>query len=174
MELTTTQAPAIQAIALAEIHVANNDRKHFDAKSIEDLAGSIKAHGLAQPITVRRIADGFELVAGERRFRAHQLLGVATIDAIVRDLSDEGAAGIMLVENTGRVDLSPIEEANAYRRRIDEFGSTPAEVATAAGVSSIRVKYRLDLLNLRPEIQHQVHNGPACTPRQRRPSNRSA
>ena len=105
----------IANIPVSSIAAGNNDRKEFDPVKLEELAASIAAHGLAQPITVRPLSGlipGFEIVAGERRFRAiSRVLQWDTIPAIVRDLDDEAASAIMLAENTGRADLNPIEEA---------------------------------------------------------------
>lgn len=147
-------------IPVDEIVTADNDRKKFDEKDLANLAESIREHGLAQPITVRRLLAGYELVAGERRWRAHKLLGKATIDAIVRDdMDDSSAASVMLAENTARVDLSPIEEARAYRSRMDRFGDSVEQVAVRAGVAPSRVRWRLDLLRLAPDLQDMVDTG---------------
>lgn len=149
----------VKNIPVNLIRAGNNDRKHFDEAALHDLAASIREHGLAQPITVRPM-DGekwYEIVAGERRYRAiSQILQWDTIPALVRELSDEEAAAIMLVENTGRVDLDPIAEANAYAIRADKFGWTPAKIAEAAGVNVERVTNRMKLLKLVEDIQHYV------------------
>lgn len=101
----------------------------------------------------------YEIVAGERRVRAVRILGWETIPAIVRDLSDEAASAIMLAENTGRQDLNPIEEAQAYQARTTRFGWSVERVAKVAGVSEGLVKRRLNLLQLVPEVQHLVAGG---------------
>lgn len=151
-------------IMTAQIIAGNNDRKFFASNKLEELAASIKEHGLIQPITVREIEntpDGkrYEIVAGERRFRAVSLLGWDEIPANVMSLDDEEASAVMLLENTARQDLDAIEEAQAYKARIDRFGWTVDEVARRAGVSTIRVKNVVKLLSLRPEIQHLVKQG---------------
>lgn len=149
----------IRDLALDQIRPGNNDRKTFATANLEELAASIAANGLAQPITVRPAGGSFEIVAGERRYRACTLLGWSTIPAIVRELDDEAASAIMLIENLQRADLSPIEEAWAYRDRLDRFGGTLDDLAASVGVSSSHVKRRLDLLELRPEILHLVGCG---------------
>ena len=146
-------------INLDLIVAGRNDREVFREAEIRELAESIETVGLLQPITVRPVGDGYEIVAGERRFRAHRLLGRAFIPAQVRDLTDEQASQIMLLENTQRADLNPIEEARAYRRRVDTFGLSIPEVALWANVNAERVKSRLDLLNLRDDAQALVASG---------------
>ena len=156
MTATATEA-TVQMIPASQIIAGNNDRKHFDPAALAELAASIKAHGLAQPITVRPYAGGYQIVAGERRFRAiTQVLGWGQAPALVRELSDEQASAIMLAENTGRADLDPIEEANAYSSRMQAFSWTPAHTAEVAGVSEDVVKRRVLLLGLHPDVQGLV------------------
>lgn len=155
-------ASAIQDLPLAAISasVTGNDRTVFDAIALQELADSIRENGLAQPITVRPLAhERYEIVAGERRFRAHQLLGVATIRAIVQPMSDAQAAAVMLAENTGRKDLDPVDEARAYQTRIDHYGWDKKTVAEKAGVSIQIVNNRLKLLSLRDDLLHLVRSG---------------
>lgn len=149
----------IACLPVDQIEPGPNDRQHFDPTALAELAQSIASHGLAQPITVRPVQDHFEIVAGERRFRAVQQLGWPTIPALVRELTDEQAAAIMLVENTGRADLTPIEEARAYERRRASFGWSQAHTAEVAGVSLDRVRRRLALLNLFADAQMLVATG---------------
>jgi len=139
----------------------NNDRTVFNPQAIQELADSISDHGLIQPVTVRQIPDSeiFQIIAGERRFRACQLLKLETVKCIVLDASDEEASALMLTENTARQDLDPIDEALAYQSRMDAFGWSVAEVAKKAGVSAIRVNFRIKLLALRPEIQSFCRSG---------------
>jgi len=136
-----------------------NDRTVFDDAALQALADSIRENGLAQPITVRSIKGGFQLIAGERRFRAHKLLGLPTIRAIVVVLDDQQAAAVMLAENTGRRDLDPIDEGKAYQRRMNDFGWDIKTVAARAGVSVQVVNNRLKLLTLRDDLQHLVRSG---------------
>jgi ParB/RepB/Spo0J family partition protein len=150
----------VTPIAVSLIDPGSNDRKHFDANALQDLAASIQQHGLAQPITLRPCGDRYQIVAGERRFRAiRDILKWDTAPCLVRDMDDEQASAIMLAENTGRVDLNPIEEAEAYQARRNEFGWTPARIAEIAGVSEQRVKDRVELLTLVSEAQHLIRFG---------------
>lgn len=152
----------LTSILCDQIVAGNNDRHSFDPAKLQELAASIDANGLAQPITVRPIPmreDGkcFEIVAGERRFRAvSTVLKRKSIDCLVRQLTDEQASQIMLVENTSRVDLDPIDEANAYNERVNRFGWTPEYIAQIAGVSADLVKRRISLLSLHLDIQGLV------------------
>ncbi|HUT15496.1 MAG TPA: ParB/RepB/Spo0J family partition protein, partial [Anaerolineae bacterium] len=151
--MTTT----LTAISIDSIRRGDNDRQAFDQVALEELSESIRTHGLVQPITIRPMTDGhYEIVAGERRWLACKLLTWHEIPAIVRDLDDEAASAIMLAENIGRKELTPIEEANAYRRRIDQFGWSETQVAGVAGVSLDLVRRRLSLLQLVPEAQTLV------------------
>ncbi len=150
----------IQEIALDKITASfGNDRTTFDDSALRALADSIAANGLAQPVTVRPVGDGYQLIAGERRYRAHKLLGMATIRAIVTELSDERAAQIMLSENTARKDLDPIDEAQAYARRMREYAWTDKQCADKAGVNVQTVRNRIALLSLREDIQFLVRSG---------------
>lgn len=148
-------------IPASKIDRGANDRTVFNAEALDALAASIRDNGLAQPITVRPVRRGrYEIVAGERRFRAcAQLLGWAEVPCIVRKLSDAKANAIMLAENVARADLDPVDEALAYQTRIDRYGWTVEDVASRAGVSSIRVQFRLKLLALRPELLRLVRSG---------------
>lgn len=153
----------VHHVPLNQIQPGNNDRKHFDPTKLAELAANIKQHGLAQPITIRSAdassAAKYEIVAGERRYRAHQINSAETIPAIIRTLTDEQASAIMLVENTSRADLNPIEEANGYQSRIDKYDWSIQKLAQTAGVSETRVRNRLKLLHLHPDAQHLVaHN----------------
>lgn len=140
------------------VRAGDNDRTRFDETALAQLAESIRANGLAQPITVRPVGDEFEIVAGERRFRAMMLLGWERVPAIVRDLDDRSASDVMLVENTSRADLDLIDEAHAYAKRMAE-GLSADEVAKVAGVSVIRVRFRVKLLELVDEAQALVRRG---------------
>lgn len=144
-------------VATDLIDAGANDRQTFSIEELRELAESIREHGLAQPPTLRRIGERFEIVAGERRTRAmRDILGWAEVPAIVRDLSDEAASAIMLAENIQRVDLDPLEEARAYQSRIDRFGSSLGDIAKLASVPVDRVRRRLALLKLSPEVGQMV------------------
>jgi len=150
----------IEKIRVEAITPGDNDREAFDPQGIRELADSIEQHGLAQPITVRPWQDGgYQLVAGERRWRAVQLLKWKVIPSIVRKLSDEAASGIMLLENIQRAELNPIEEAKAYHKRMVKFGWDAQQVAKVANVSVQRVRLRLALLDIVPEAQKLVRDG---------------
>ena len=151
--------PTITMIPTRMIRAGNNDRKQFDQAALSDLANSIRENGLKQPPTVRRVHDGYEIICGERRTRACLLLDWEEIPAIVEEMTDEQASAVMLLENTARVDLNPMEEARAYQSRIDRYEWPVAKVAQLAGVSESRVKSRLLLLTLSPEIQILVQSG---------------
>jgi ParB/RepB/Spo0J family partition protein len=149
-------------IPVSKIRVERNDRTTFDPLRLQELAATIKENGLLNPITTRpdgNNASRFVLVAGERRLRAVQLLGWENIPAIVKDLTDEQAAEVMLSENVSRSDLDPIDEGAAYRLRIDKYGWTVVDCAKKAGVSINRVQYRLKLLALRTDLQDLVRSG---------------
>ncbi len=131
-------------------------RLYFDESAIKTLSESIKVHGLAQPIIVRRKGDGYELVAGERRFRACKLAGMATVPAIIRELSDKESLQLALVENLDREDLNPIEEAKGYRRMVDEFQMSHAQVADIFSRNRSTVSNMLRLLALPEDVQDMV------------------
>lgn len=150
-----------EALDVNLIIPGSNDRKTFNEIELTTLSENIASHGLLQPITVRTV-DGselYEIVAGERRYRAVSKLGWSTIPAMVADLTGEEASALMLAENTARVNLDPIEEAQAYNARINGFGWSVEECAKNAGVSRMHVQFRLKLLALRADIQHLVKFG---------------
>ncbi len=129
-------------------------RAGFDPEALQELANSIQAQGVVQPIVVRALGDErFELIAGERRWRAAQQAGLATIPALVRSVSDEAAIAVGLIENIQREDLNPLEEASALRRLTQDFGLTHQSVAEAVGRSRASVSNLLRLLELAPEVR---------------------
>ena len=107
----------------------NQPRRNFDPEKLAELTASIKEHGLVQPIVVRPYNGSYQIVAGERRYRACKQLGLKTIPTIIKNLSDEEVTEISLIENIQRQELNPIEEARAYKRLVDEFGLTQEEIA---------------------------------------------
>lgn len=147
-------------IAIADI-VPNpyQPRKNFDQEKLEELANSIQQYGVIQPIVVRRIAKGFELVAGERRWRASQKIGLKIIPVVIRDYSDSEMMEIALIENLQRENLNPIEEAVSYRRLMEEFGLTQEEVAKKLGRSRSLIANTIRLLQLPEQIQSFVSRG---------------
>jgi ParB family chromosome partitioning protein len=134
-------------------------RVHFDQGALEELAESIKAQGVVQPVVVRPVGSGYELLAGERRWRAARMAGLETIPAVIRDLDDQAAAAIGLIENIQREDLNPLEEARALERLIEEFGLTHQEVAEAVGRSRVGVSNLLRLLELNGDVKQMVEEG---------------
>jgi ParB family chromosome partitioning protein len=180
---------AVQWIPVAEVIPGDNDREDFDPSGLQELAASIAEHGLAQPITVRQVwvcpvcrrlvpdieqpetcphcdvvavtgwVMQYQIVAGERRWRAHCLLQREQIPALVRRMSDEQASSVMLLENIQRAELNPMEEARAYYKRMVQFDWDETRVAQAASVSAVRVRLRLTLLDLVAEAQDLVRDG---------------
>jgi len=135
-------------------------RTRMDETSLAQLSESIKARGLIQPIVVRPASGGqFEILAGERRWRAARMAGMQQVPAIVREVPDEAALGIGLIENIQREDLNPIEEANGLKRLIEEFKLTHEQVAAAIGRSRVGVTNLLRLLELAPAVQGRVQDG---------------
>ena len=134
-------------------------RKNFDKEKMEELKGSIKKHGIIQPIVVRKMANGYEIVAGERRLKAAKEIGLKKIPAIIRSFNNEKSLEIALVENIQREDLNPVEQANAFKRLIDEFKLTQQELAEATGKSRTLVTNTIRLLKLNPEIQKNISEG---------------
>lgn len=135
-------------------------RRDMNEEALQELAASIKAQGVMQPIVVRPIGDKkYEIIAGERRWRACQLAGLDRVPVIVRDVSDEAAIAMALIENLQREDLNPIEEAVALKRLQDEFELTHQEVADAVGKSRTAVSNILRLLNLCPEVRTMLERG---------------
>ena len=128
-------------------------RRHFDQELLQELADSLKAQGMIQPIIVRTFGDAFELVAGERRWRAAQLAGFSELPAIVREMEDQSVAAVSLIENIQRKDLNPLEEAAAFERLCDEFGMTHKAVAESVGRSRASVSNLMRLLELHDEVK---------------------
>ena len=135
-------------------------RTRMDEASLNELAESIKARGVIQPIVVRPVGDSqYEILAGERRWRAARIAALERIPAVVREVPDEAALGIGLIENIQREDLNPIEEAAGLKRLIDEFKLTHDEVARAVGRSRVGVTNLLRLLELAPAVQGMLQEG---------------
>jgi ParB family chromosome partitioning protein len=147
-------------IALAHL-TANpfQPRQTMDPQELAGLVDSIRRHGVLQPIVVRPSAGGFEVVAGERRWRAAEAAGLSTIPAIVRTLTDQEALELALVENLQREDLNPMERARAYRRLMQEFGLTQEQIAERVGKSQPSVANALRLLTLPPQVQASLEAG---------------
>jgi ParB family chromosome partitioning protein len=150
-----------QMIAVDQIRPSHQQvRTRFDAEPLGELAESIRLHGVLQPLLVRRLADGYELIAGERRWRAARLAGLTAIPAVVRsDAGNDEQLVLGLIENLQRADLDPIEEAHGLRRLTEEFGLTHEEVAQKIGKHRVSVTQSLRLLAACPAIQSAVAAG---------------
>ena len=136
---------------------AYQPRKHFDKILLEELATSIKENGLIQPITVRkRPAGGFEIIAGERRWRASQLAGLHEVPAIIKTVTDKEALQLAIIENVQREDLDPIEEAESYQRLMTEFGYSQQEVSDRVGKERSTVANALRLIQLPNELKEML------------------
>ena len=135
-------------------------RTNMDETALTELADSIRTHGVVQPIVVRETSAGdYEIIAGERRWRAAQMAGLGVIPSVVRRVADEIALAVGLIENIQRENLNPIEEANGLRRLLDEFGLTHQQVADSIGRSRAAVSNLLRLLNLDPAVRAHLENG---------------
>lgn len=130
----------------------------FDEKNLHDLAESIKQHGIVQPLLVRPSGDLYEIIAGERRWRAAQIAGLHDVPVIIRTASDKMAAEIAMIENIQRDDLSPIEEAEGYRRLIEDFSYTQDVLAGVIGKSRSHLANMMRLLNLPEKVKNYVHS----------------
>lgn len=150
----------IQEILLTEVLPnPNQPRRQFDEAPLKELADSIGEHGVLEPLIVRPVDEGYEIVVGERRWRACQLAGLTSVPVIVRDLTEREATELALVENLQREDLNPMEEADAYRRLLDEFGLTQEEVAQRVGKERSTVANRLRLLGLKGFSRSALEKG---------------
>jgi len=134
-------------------------RRAFDEEKLAEMAESVRTHGILQPVVVRSIIGGYELVAGERRWRAAQLAGLVRIPAVIRELSEGEMMEVALIENIQREDLNPLEEAEAFKILLTEFGLTQEELAQRVGKSRSHIANILRLLNLTPEVQSYVSRG---------------
>jgi ParB family chromosome partitioning protein len=160
MESEVLEGEMIQQIPLEQI-VSNpfQPRQHFDEDSLRELSESIRQVGVLEPVLVRIIETGFELVAGERRFRAAALADLTTIPAVVRLLNDQQVAEMALIENIQREDLNALEEAQAYQRLILEFRYKQEELAIKVGKSRPHISNTLRLLQLPLEVQQELIHG---------------
>ncbi len=153
-------APALRDIPLQTIRPnPHQPRRFFDDEGLQELSASISQIGVLQPILVRPTDGGYELIAGERRWRAAGIAGLEVIPAIVRTTDDMSSMEQALVENLHRADLTPLEEAAAYHQLIDDFGFTHEQVAERVGKSRSTISNALRLMGLPNEIQHFVNDG---------------
>jgi len=137
----------------------NQPRKLFDADRLQELADSIQEHGVIQPLIVRSVDNGYELVAGERRWRAARLAGLKSVPCLLRELTEEENALIAIIENMQREDLNPIEEAEGLNRMIDAFGLTQEQVSKSVGKSRPYITNSLRLLKLPTEVKDMLSQG---------------
>jgi len=138
-------------------------RTHFDEASLQSLADSIRSHGIVQPLLVRRRGDGFELIAGERRWRAARLAGITRVPVVVKEVPDESLLEIALIENIQRENLNPIEEALAYKKLIETVGLTQEALASRVGRDRSYITNYLRLLRLPDDLQQLVKEGRLST-----------
>jgi len=131
-------------------------RQSISEDSLAELVASIREHGVIQPLIVTQVGDGFQLIAGERRWRAAQLAGLTTVPAIIKETTPQQMLELALVENVQRADLNPLEEAGAYRQLMDEFGLTQEEVAEQVGKSRTAVANTVRLLRLPDDVQEAL------------------
>lgn len=149
-----------QMIAVDQIRPSHQQvRTRFDAEPLGELAESIRSHGVLQPLLVRRLADGYELIAGERRWRAAQRAALQRVPVVVRDVPEEMALEMTLVENLQREDLNPIEQARAFLRLTEEFNLTQEKVAERTGKDRATIANSVRLLKLDQPIQDLLEEG---------------
>ena len=159
----TTPSGAPSTLLITQMQAGKyQPRTRMDEGALAELADSIRAQGIMQPILVRPLdaqKDRYEIIAGERRFRAAQLAGLTEVPVLVRDVADEHAAAMALIENIQREDLNPLEEAQGVKRLIEEFGLTHEQAATAIGRSRSATSNLLRLLNLAAPVQTMLLAG---------------
>ena len=157
--IEVTQASNSVDIDLIEVN-KNQPRKHFDAEKIKELADSIISHGLIQPIIVNKLPDGkYQIIAGERRFRACKMAGLRTIPVVVKQLSDKDILEIALIENIQRQALTAIEEAEGFQQLVQDYGYSHNELAIAVGKSRSHIANLLRLNQLPDSIKMMINNG---------------
>ena len=157
----TIQAPAVDALAVDLIQRGRyQPRRNFDEDKLRELADSIVAQGMVQPIVVRPIGDNrYEIIAGERRWRAAQLASLSEVPVVIRDVDDQSVMAMALIENIQRDDLNPLEEATALHRLLNEFELTHQQVAQAVGKSRTTVTNLIRLLDLNNDVKQMVERG---------------
>jgi ParB family transcriptional regulator, chromosome partitioning protein len=159
-DASLTKAEAIENIRLKSIKVnPYQPRKIFDENAIQELSESIKEHGILQPIIVRKVGTVFEIVVGERRFRAAKMAGLTEIPAVVRQLSDEESMEMAILENLQREDLTPIEEAEAYQKLMDNLNLTQEQLAFRLGKSRPHIANHVRLLSLPDKVRSLITEG---------------
>lgn len=150
----------VQRVALNRIRPCPfQPRKDFPEEALRELSDSIREQGIVQPLIVRARGDGFELIAGERRWRAAQLAGLAHVPVLVREADDTAALELALIENLQRENLNPLEEAQGYKQLLDQFHLRQEDIASKVGKSRVAVANALRLLNLPDEVQAHLRSG---------------
>ena len=157
--MSSAQAPSTLPISQVESY-AGQPRKHFDQEKLEELAESIRQHGVIQPLTVRKLSSGYyQIIAGERRWRAARLAGLTEIPAVIIEADDRKAMELAMIENLQREDLSPMEEAEGYKLLVEDYGLTQEQAAQRVGKSRSAVANALRLLALSPALRQMVEEG---------------
>jgi ParB family chromosome partitioning protein len=160
LTITGTQAAVVVEIPLAQLKPNPlQPRQQINAETLEELATSIRTHGVIQPLVVTKVDEGYQIVTGERRWRAAQLAGLESVPAIIKETTPREMLELALVENIQRADLNPLEEASAYQQLMDEFGLTQEEVAAQVGKSRVAVANTVRLLRLPDEIKQALTAG---------------
>jgi ParB family chromosome partitioning protein len=159
-EAVVHDARSLRHVPIEFLHAnPNNPRKHFADSDLEDLTRSIRDKGLLQPLVVRQRGSEFEIVAGERRWRAAQRAGIHEVPVLIRDLTDGEALEIALIENVQRADLNALEEAEGYAQLIEQFSYTQQQLAASIGKSRSHIANSLRLLSLPEEIKRHLESG---------------
>ncbi len=163
-EDNANESGSAQTLRISEIEPNKSQpRQQFDEAAITALADSIRQHGLIQPIVVRETPTGYQIVAGERRWRACRMLGMSEIPVIIKDFTDSETAQIALIENIQREDLNPIEEASAYKELMGKYGMTQEALSKAVGKSRSAIANSVRLLNMPEKIQTLLKKGELST-----------
>ena len=165
MENETDNSGGTEVLSISEIEPNRSQPRHdFDEEALQELADSISQHGVLQPLLVRPLADGgYQLVAGERRWRASRMAGLTEVPVIIREMSDSEMMQISMIENLQRENLNPVEEALGYKTLIDEYGFTQDELSKTVGKSRPVITNALRLLKLSQEILDMLRNGEITT-----------
>lgn len=154
--MSAVKAPTLTQVPLSSIHVHHNVRHSFDQAALEELAASLRQFGVLEPLLLRPLADGYALVAGERRLRAATIAGLETVPAIISEMDEAQAAKLQLLENLQRADLDPVEEAGAYELLIETHGMKAKDLAKELGVSESQISNRRRLLRLPAAVQESI------------------
>ncbi len=157
---SSDNSDSTRTLRMSEIEPNKNQpRQDFNEAAIQELADSIREHGLIQPIIVRPLGSGYQIVAGERRWRACRMLGLSEVPAIIKEFTDSETAQIALIENIQREDLNPVEEASAYRTLMDQYNMTQDQLAKTLGKSRSTIANFVRLLNLPEELINMLRKG---------------